>query len=157
MKGPSFDGSVMLANICTMPISVRSSRAGTQSPMARRSSALHRDVVKIVAVAFEIVANEIRAITVGDEANALGKKRILDFDLFETDRPLLPRNLGQTGQFIDQIAWTHSPKCKGEFGAERQAVEDRRQRKSYECGSEGSAKKSRLRHGHRETCANRRP
>ncbi len=36
MNGPSFEGSVMLANICTMPIKVPiMPNAGAQSPMAR--------------------------------------------------------------------------------------------------------------------------
>ena len=36
MKGPSFDGSVMLANICTIPIKVLiMPKAGAQSPTAR--------------------------------------------------------------------------------------------------------------------------
>ena len=36
MNGPSLDGSVMLANICTMPISVPiMPKAGAQSPIAR--------------------------------------------------------------------------------------------------------------------------
>jgi hypothetical protein len=36
MKGPSFDGSVMLANICTIPIKVPiMPKAGAQSPTAR--------------------------------------------------------------------------------------------------------------------------
>ena len=36
MNGPSFEGSVMLANICTMPIRVPiMPKAGAQSPMAR--------------------------------------------------------------------------------------------------------------------------
>ena len=36
MNGPSLDGSVMLANICTMPISVPiMPKAGAQSPTAR--------------------------------------------------------------------------------------------------------------------------
>jgi len=36
MNGPSFEGSVMLANICTMPIKVPTMpKAGVQSPMAR--------------------------------------------------------------------------------------------------------------------------
>jgi hypothetical protein len=36
MNGPSFEGSVMLANICTMPIKVPTiPNAGVQSPMAR--------------------------------------------------------------------------------------------------------------------------
>ena len=36
MNGPSFEGSVILANICTMPISVPiMPKAGAQSPIAR--------------------------------------------------------------------------------------------------------------------------
>src|SRR5262249_39705407 len=35
---------------------------------------------KIVPVAFEVVADKISVVTVGNETNALGKKRILDFD-----------------------------------------------------------------------------
>ena len=57
---------------------------------------------KIVAVAFEIVADEIGVIAVGDEADALGEERILDLDLLQADRPLLARDLGKAGDLVDQ-------------------------------------------------------
>src|SRR5262245_12515081 len=68
---------------------------------------------KIVSGAFEIVPNEISVVAICGETNALGKKRVLYFDLFKTDRSLLPRNLCQASQFVDQIALTHSAKRKG--------------------------------------------
>src|SRR5262245_17560497 len=95
---------------------------------------------KIVSVAFEIVPNEISVVAIRDETNALGKKRVLYFDLFKSDGSLLPRNLCQASQFVDQVALTHSAKRKGKFGAKRQAVENRRKWKSYKCGGEGAAK-----------------
>lgn len=46
---------------------------------------------KIVAVAFKVVAYEVAVITIGDKADTFGKEGILDLDLFEADRPRLPR------------------------------------------------------------------
>ena len=95
---------------------------------------------EIVSVAFEIVANKIAVVAVGNEPDALGKERILYFDLFETDWSLLAGNFGQASQFVDQVALTHSAKRKGKFGAERQAMEDRREWEAYQCSSEAAAK-----------------
>ena len=58
---------------------------------------------EVVAVALEIVANEIRVVAVGDEADALGQKWILDIDLFQADRTGLAGNLGNGGDFVDQF------------------------------------------------------
>jgi hypothetical protein len=44
---------------------------------------------KIVAVAFEIVADEFEIVAVGDVAYSLGQKRFVGFDFFEADRSLL--------------------------------------------------------------------
>ena len=97
-------------------------------------------MAEIVSVAFEIVPNKIAVVAVGDEPDAFRKKGIFYFYLFEPDRPLLSRNFRQPGQLVDEIALTHSTKRKGEFGPERQAIEDRRKRKAYQCGCEGAAK-----------------
>ena len=59
---------------------------------------------EIVAVALEIVADEFGVIAVGDEANALGEKRIFDLDLLQPDRALLARDLGEAGDLVDQFA-----------------------------------------------------
>ena len=53
---------------------------------------------EVVAVALEIVADEIGVIAVGDEADALGEERILRRDLFEPDRTGLARDLGEAGE-----------------------------------------------------------
>ena len=59
---------------------------------------------EVVAIAFEIVANEGVVVAVRDEADAFGQERVLDLDLFEPDRPLLARDLGKTGELVDQLA-----------------------------------------------------
>ena len=59
---------------------------------------------EVVAVALEIVADEVGVVAVGDEADALGEERILDLDLFEPDRALLARDLGKAGDLVDQFA-----------------------------------------------------
>ena len=59
---------------------------------------------EVVAVALEVVADEGVVVAVGDEADALGEERILDFDLFEPDRALLARDFGQAGDLVDQLA-----------------------------------------------------
>ena len=59
---------------------------------------------EVVAVALEIVADEIGVVAVGDEANALGEERVVDLDLLEADRPLLARDLGEAGDLVDQFA-----------------------------------------------------
>ena len=84
---------------------------------------------EIVAVALEIVADEFQIVAVGDVANSLGEERLVGFDLFEADRTLLARDLGDAGQFVDQVARRQAAQGEGEFGAERQAMEHRRQRK----------------------------
>src|SRR5205807_10253578 len=83
---------------------------------------------EIVAVALEVVADEVAVVTVGDEAHALGEERILDLDLFEADRPLLAGDLGKARDLVDELALRHASQRERELGAERQAVEDRGQR-----------------------------
>ena len=73
---------------------------------------------------------KVGVVAVGDEADALGEERIVDFDLFQADRALLARDLGETGDLVDQFALRHAAHREGELRAERQAVEDRRQRKA---------------------------
>ena len=82
---------------------------------------------EVVAVALEIVADEIGVVTVGDEADALGQERIVDLDLFQPDRTLLARDLGKAGQFVDQFALRHAAHGEGELHAERQTVNHRRE------------------------------
>src|SRR5215469_10989783 len=94
---------------------------------------------EVVAVALEIVADEGGVVTVGDEADALGQERILDLDLLETDRSLLAGDLGELRDLVDEIALGHAPHREGELGAERQAVEDRNERKADESGRKGAA------------------
>ena len=52
---------------------------------------------EVVAVALEIVADEVRIIAVGDEADAFGQERILDRDLFQPDRPCLRATSARPG------------------------------------------------------------
>jgi len=78
---------------------------------------------EVVAVALEIVTDEVGVIAVGDEADALGQERVLDLDLFQAHRTLLARDLGQRGDLVDQLALGGAPHGEGELGAERQAVE----------------------------------
>ena len=68
---------------------------------------------------------KIGVVAVGDEADALGEERIVDLDLFEPDRALLARDLGEAGDLVDQLALDHPPHREREFRAERQTVEDR--------------------------------
>ena len=85
---------------------------------------------EVVAIALEIVADEVRVVAVGDEADALGEERILDLDLFQPDRPLLARDLGEAGDLVDQLALRHAAHGEGVLHAERQAVHDRDERKA---------------------------
>ena len=64
-------------------------------------------------------------VAVGDEADALGEERILDLDLFQPDRALLARDLGEAGDLVDQFALGHAPHRERVSRAERQAVKDR--------------------------------
>ena len=94
---------------------------------------------EVVAVALEIVADEIGVVAVGDEADALGQERVVDLDLFQADRALLAGDFGEPGEFVDQFALGHAAHREGEFGAERQAVEDRGERKADQGGGERAA------------------
>ena len=53
--------------------------------------------VRVVAVALQVLADEVRVVAVGDEAYALGEERIFRRDLFQADRPGLACDLGETG------------------------------------------------------------
>ncbi len=94
---------------------------------------------EVVAVAFEIVADEGAVIAVGDEADAFGEERILDIDFFQPDRAGLAGDFGKPRQFVDQVALAHAAQREGEFGAQRQPVEDRGKRKTDQGRREGSA------------------
>src|SRR5690242_10458063 len=94
---------------------------------------------EVVAVAFEIVADEFGVVAVGDEADTLGEVGIVDLDLLEPDRPLLARNLGKAGDLVDQLALRHATQAESKSGAKRQAVEDRRQWKPDQSRCERAA------------------
>ena len=63
---------------------------------------------EVVAVALEIVADEIAVIAVGHEADALGEEGVVDLDLLQADRPLLAGDLGEPGDLVDQFALGHA-------------------------------------------------
>ena len=85
---------------------------------------------EVVAVALEIVADEIGVVAVGDEADAFGEEGIVGLDFFQADRPGLAGDFGDAGDFIDQFALGHAPHREGKFSAERQAVHDGGERKT---------------------------
>src|SRR5262249_15384236 len=85
---------------------------------------------EVVAVALEIVANEVRVVAVGDEADALGQEWVFDLGLFKPDRTVLARYLGESSDLVDQLALAEAPNCEGELRAERKAVENARQRET---------------------------
>jgi hypothetical protein len=93
---------------------------------------------KVVAITFQIVADKAGIIAVGDKANSLREERILNVDLFEPDRPLLARNVGKSGQFIDEVTLGHAPHGEGEFGAQRQTMKNRGEREADQGGSKRS-------------------
>ena len=85
---------------------------------------------EIVAVAFEIVADEFEVVAVGDVANALGQERLVGLDLFQADRPLLAGDFRDTGEFVDEIAGRKPAHGESKFRAERQAVQHYAERKA---------------------------
>ena len=94
---------------------------------------------EIVAVALEIVADEFEVVAVGDVANSLGEERLVGVDLFQADRSLLAGDFGDAGEFVDQIARRQPAHREGEFRAERQAVQDRAERKPDHGGGDRTA------------------
>ena len=95
---------------------------------------------EVVAVALEIVANEFGVVAVGDEADAFGQIRIFDLDLLQAERTLLAGDFGDGCDFVNQFALRQTPHGEGEFGAERQAVDDRAQGEADQRSGERSAK-----------------
>ena len=87
----------------------------------------------------EIVADKIAVIAVGDVADALGEEGIVDLDLLQTDRSLLARDFGESGQFVHKIALRHAPHGERESGAERETVKNRGKRKADKRGRERAA------------------
>src|SRR5271154_3781518 len=88
MNGPSFEGTVMLANICTMPIG-GADHAKSRRAIADRTVdllALVQVGEEVVAVALKIVADEFGVVAVSDKADALGQKRVFDLNLLQADR-----------------------------------------------------------------------
>ena len=94
---------------------------------------------EIVAVALEIVADELEIVAVGDVADALGEERLVGLDLFQADRPLLARDFRDAGEFVDEVARGQPAHGEGKFCAERQAVQDGHQRKPDHGGGDRSA------------------
>ena len=94
---------------------------------------------EVVAVALEVVPDEIVVIAVGHEADALGEERVLDLDLFEPDRPLLAGDLGEAGDLVDQLALGGPTHREGKARPERQPVEHRGERETDQRGRERAA------------------
>jgi len=85
---------------------------------------------EIVAVAFQVVADEVGVIAVGDEADALAEKRVLGLDLFQADRACLARNIGNAGNLIDQVALRDPAQREDKLHPHRDAVKHRAQGKA---------------------------
>ena len=86
-----------------------------------------------------IVADEFEIVAVGDVANALGEERLVGLDLLQADRPLLAGDLGDAGEFVDEVARRQPAHGEGEFRAERQAVQHHAERKADHGGGDRSA------------------
>ena len=74
-----------------------------------------------------------------DEADAFGQERVLDLDLLEPDRSRLAGDLGELRDLVDQLTLGRLPHRERKFGAERETVKDRDQRKPDQGGGEGAA------------------
>ena len=126
----------MLANICTIPTKVPTMPKAGRAVADRAIDllALVEMGEKFVAIAFEIVADELRVIAVGDKPDALGEERVLDFDLFEPDRSLLACDFGKRGDLVDQFALGRAPHREGKFGSQWQPMKYRGQRETDQSG-----------------------
>ena len=94
---------------------------------------------EVVAVPLQIVTNEFEVVAVGDVADSLGEERLVGLDLFQADRALLARDLGDASQFVDQLMRRQPAHREGEFGTERQAVDECAERKADHGGGNRSA------------------
>src|SRR5713101_10030626 len=94
---------------------------------------------KIVAVAFEVVADEFEIVTVGDVAYSLGEERFVGLDFFEADRPLLARDVRDAGKLVDQIARRQPADREGKFRSQRQTMQNRAEWKPDHGGCDRSA------------------
>ena len=94
---------------------------------------------EVVAVALQIVADEIGVIAVGDEAHALGEEGIFRRDLFQPDRSGLARDLGKPGEFVDQLARADAAQREREAHAERQTMQHGGERKADQGRGERAA------------------
>ncbi|MEY9734308.1 hypothetical protein ABH985_002097 [Bradyrhizobium ottawaense] len=94
---------------------------------------------EVVAVALEIVADEVEVIAVGDVADALGEEGLVGLDLFQTHRALLAGDLGDAGEFVDEVVRRQAAHGEGELGAERKAVQECRERKADHGGGDRAA------------------
>jgi len=70
---------------------------------------------EVVAVALEIVANEIAIIAVGDEADAFGEERILDLDLLQADRSGLRAISAKPASSSTRSRWVMRRSVKANF------------------------------------------
>ena len=94
---------------------------------------------EVVAIALEIVADEIGIVAVGDEADALGEERIVGRDLFKPDRSGFARDLGKAGDLVDEVARRGGAHRERKFRAERKPVHHRGKRKADERRRERAA------------------
>ena len=94
---------------------------------------------KVVAVPFEIVADEFEIVAVGDVTNSLGQEGFVGLDFFQADRSLLARDFSDAGKFVDQIARGQPAHRECKFRAERHTVQDGAERKPDHGGGDRSA------------------
>ncbi len=94
---------------------------------------------EVVAVALEIVADEFEIVAVGDVTNSLGEERFIGLDLFQADRPLFTSDLGDAGEFVDEIARRQPAHREGKFRSQRQTVQHHAERKADHGGGNRTA------------------
>ena len=86
------------------------------------------DLLALVEMGQEIVADKVCIVAVGDEADALGQEGIIGLDFLQPDRTLLAGDFRQPRKFVDHLALAGPAQRKGKLRAERQAMKDRRNR-----------------------------
>jgi hypothetical protein len=87
-------------------------------------------------LAVEVVADKVG---LGNEADAIGQKRLVDLHLLQADRAVLPPHLSQTGQIVDEFPLAFAPQGEGEPGAERQPMQHGSNRKADQRCRSGAA------------------
>src|SRR3954452_13973024 len=117
MNGPSLEGSVILANICTMPIRVPIMHEGRRAIADGTIDFLAFVEMgqEIVAIALEIVADEIGVVAVGDKTHCFGEERVLDLDLLQADRAFFAGDFRIAGDLVDKITLASAPHREGEL------------------------------------------